>query len=73
MPGIASQYIAWRYNASQVARLLSIISLFLATSANYSGPQLVCCMYVGFKIVTPEHDIGFDLSKEYEAAKAMAE
>ena len=40
---------------------------------NYSGLQLVCCMYVGFKIVTPEHDIGFDLSKEYEAAKAMAE
>lgn len=33
MPGIASQYIAWRYNASQVARLLSILSLFLATLA----------------------------------------
>jgi len=28
-------------------------------------------MYVGFKIVAPEQDIAFDLSKEYAAAKAM--
>jgi hypothetical protein len=25
-------------------------------------------MYVGFKQIAPEQDIGFDLSKEYEAA-----
>jgi len=30
-------------------------------------------MYVGFKILKPEIDIGFDLSKEYSAAKAMFE
>lgn len=35
----------------------------------FSGLQLVCYMYVGFKIIAPEQDIGFDLSKEYEAAK----
>ena len=40
---------------------------------DYSGLHLVCIMYVGFKIVAPEQDIGFDLSKEYEAAKAMEE
>jgi Flp pilus assembly protein TadD len=39
---------------------------------NYSGLHLVCLMYVGFKILAPEQDIGFDLSKEYEAAQAMS-
>lgn len=37
----------------------------------YSGLHLVCLMYVGFKIVAPEQDIGFDLSKEYAAAQAL--
>ena len=37
----------------------------------FSGLHLVCLMYVGFKIVAPEKDIGFDLSKEYAAAQAL--
>jgi Flp pilus assembly protein TadD len=38
---------------------------------HYSGLHLVCLMNVGFKMIAPEHDIGFDLSKEYEAAKML--
>lgn len=38
----------------------------------YSGLRLVCLMYAGFKILTPKADMGFDLSKEYEAAKSMS-
>lgn len=38
---------------------------------HYSGLHLVCLMYGGFKIITPQHDVGFDLSKEYEMAKAL--
>jgi tetratricopeptide (TPR) repeat protein len=38
---------------------------------SFSGLHLVCIMYVGFKLIGPEQDIGFDLSKEYAAAKAM--
>jgi hypothetical protein len=30
-------------------------------------------MYVGFKSIAPEMDIGFDLSKEYAAARALHE
>jgi Flp pilus assembly protein TadD len=37
----------------------------------FSGLHLVCLMYVGFKIVAPEKDIGFDLAKEYAAAEAI--
>jgi tetratricopeptide (TPR) repeat protein len=37
----------------------------------FSGLHLVCLMYVGFKIVAPEKNIGFDLSKEYAAAEAI--
>jgi len=40
---------------------------------SFSGLHLVCLMYVGFKIVAPEQDIGFDLSEEYKAAKALHE
>ncbi len=40
---------------------------------SFSGLHLVCLMYVGFKIVAPERDIGFDLAKEYGAAKSMHE
>ena len=38
---------------------------------SYSGLHLVCLRYVGFKMFAPEQDIGFDLSKEYAAAKAL--
>lgn len=37
----------------------------------FSGLHLVCLMYVGFKIVAPQKDIAFDLSKEYGAAKVI--
>src|SRR5439155_1647349 len=32
---------------------------------NFSGLNLVCLMYVAFKSIAPEMDIGFDLAKEY--------
>ena len=34
----------------------------------FTGLQLVCYMYVGFKRVAPEMDIGIDLSDEYKTA-----
>ena len=37
----------------------------------FSGLHLVCLMYVGFKIVASEKNIGFDLSMEYAAAEAI--
>ena len=37
----------------------------------FSGLQLVAMMYVGFKGIDPSTDVGFDLSKEYEQARAM--
>ena len=39
----------------------------------FSGLHLVSIMYVGFKIITPDHEIGFDLSREYQAALALHE
>lgn len=38
---------------------------------SFSGLNLVCLMYVAFKSIAPEMDIGFDLAKEYTAAKAL--
>jgi Flp pilus assembly protein TadD len=38
---------------------------------SFSGLHLACLMYVGFKIIAPEQDVGFDLSKEYAAAQAL--
>ncbi len=43
----------------------------ISLPGNYSGLNLVCYMYVGFKIIAPEQNIGFDLSKEYEAAQEL--
>ena len=37
----------------------------------FTALQLLCFMYVGFKIIKPDIDIGFDLSREYTAARAM--
>jgi tetratricopeptide (TPR) repeat protein len=42
-------------------------------SGQYSGLHMICMMYVGFKIVAPTEDIGFDLSKEYALARSMFE
>ncbi|NLD44026.1 MAG: tetratricopeptide repeat protein [Chloroflexi bacterium] len=36
-----------------------------------SGLRLLCLEYVAFKRVAPQLDIGFDLSREYEAALAL--
>jgi hypothetical protein len=37
----------------------------------YSGLHLVSLMYAGFKAIDPSYSIGFDLSKEFDAAQAM--
>lgn len=37
----------------------------------FTGLKLVCYEYVGFKKIAPHLDIGFDLSKEYQAALQM--
>jgi len=34
----------------------------------FSALSLVCLMYAAFKQVSPDADIGFDLSQEYAAA-----
>jgi len=37
----------------------------------FTGLQLVCYEYVAFKQIAPHHDIGFDVSAEYEQALAL--
>jgi Flp pilus assembly protein TadD len=37
----------------------------------FSGLQLLCYMFVTWKKVAPEADMGFDLSREYEAALGL--
>lgn len=37
---------------------------------SFSGLQLLCIEYAGFKLIDQSVDIGLDLSKEYEAAKS---
>ena len=39
----------------------------------FTGLQLVSYMYVGFKKIAPEQDIGVDLSQEYEMALQLFE
>lgn len=38
---------------------------------HYSGLHLVCLMFLAFKQIAPQHSVGFDLSREYELARAM--
>ena len=38
----------------------------------FSGPQLACYAYVGLKRIGCGVDIGFDLSKDYEAALRLS-
>ena len=40
-------------------------------AGQFSGLQMVCMMFVAFKKVAPEHELGFDLAKEYEIATKM--
>ena len=37
----------------------------------FSGLAMVCWLYVGMQKLAPGTDIGFDLAKEYQMAKAM--
>lgn len=37
----------------------------------FTGLQLICYMYVGFKIIDPAMNTGIDLSREYNSAKEM--
>lgn len=37
----------------------------------FSGLHLVCLMYVAFKSIAPDLDIGFDLSEEFAAAQEL--
>ena len=37
----------------------------------FSGLHLLCIQYVGFQILNPSLDLGFDLSAEYQAALQM--
>ena len=39
----------------------------------FSGMQMVCIMYVGFKRIAPEHAASFDLAHEYAVALKMFE
>jgi Flp pilus assembly protein TadD len=39
----------------------------------FTGLNMVCIMYVGFKIIAPDHPPSFDLAAEYEVAKTMFE
>jgi tetratricopeptide (TPR) repeat protein len=39
----------------------------------FSGMQMVCIMYVGFKRIAPEYAASFDLSNEYAVAKELFE
>ena len=40
----------------------------ISMPGTFTGLQLVCYMYVGFRLIAPERDIGIDLSDEYRAA-----
>jgi hypothetical protein len=42
-------------------------------AGEFTGLQLVCYMYAGFQRISPGADVGFDLSQEYRAAKALVE
>lgn len=37
----------------------------------YSGLQLLCFMFVAFRAVAPDRDIGFDVSREYDTALVL--
>ncbi len=54
-------------NVNDAAQKYELASL----PGNFSGLQLVSMMYVGFKQIAPEMDVGFDLSQEYDAAHQL--
>jgi hypothetical protein len=42
-------------------------------SGNFSGLHLLCFQYVGFQIIDPKVDLGFDLLAEYQTALSVHE
>ena len=40
----------------------------LEDPGKFSGLHLLCIEYVGFKLIDPSVDLGFDLTAEYAAA-----
>ena len=42
-----------------------------STPGKFSGLHLLCIEYVGFQIIDPKVDIGFDLSAEYAVARGL--
>ncbi len=44
-----------------------------AMPGTFTGLQLVCYMYVGFRLFAPEMNIGVDLSEEYKTALRLAD
>jgi len=54
-------------NPNDTARKYTLRTL----PGEFSGLQLLCYMYVTWKQVKPEADIGFDLSREYEEAVGL--
>ena len=55
------------FDVSNSERNYQITSL----PGDFTGIQLISYMYVGFQMIDPDIDIGFDLSKEYQIAKKM--
>jgi len=45
----------------------------ISMPGTFTGLQLVCYMYVGFKLIAPERDVGIDLSDEYRVALRLSE
>lgn len=47
--------------------------VLLSLDGDFTGFQLVCYMYVGFKLIDESVDTGVDLSAEYAAARSLHE
>lgn len=55
------------FDVNKLSRKYGLNSL----PGEFSGLQLVCYMYVGFKEFAPEQDVGFDISREYGDALTL--
>jgi tetratricopeptide (TPR) repeat protein len=45
----------------------------ISIPGTFTGLQLLCYMYVGFRLIAPEKDVGIDLSDEYIVALRLSE
>jgi hypothetical protein len=75
-------YLMWKEGLDQLEQFIALTrGLQVNDSAEqyplrsipgkFSGLHLLCIEYVGFQIIDPKVDIGFDLSAEYATARAM--